>query len=456
MAGCTLVPDPDDELDGQHVDYQYTPALQLHTPAQGQEEQSQDQDDLNDSYQEMIQADRSVIYQGHRRARGYPRLGQPAEERLFAGQHYRQRLDQPSEEDLSGVFQTSNRYPRTGQPSEEQRSPHYEPRVIQTSNFQSRDWVLGTPESPEPQDQLEVMQPQEREVVQPQELEVVQPRDVGPEPHTEWPAYVPVPTRSPPGYRRVSKVRFAEGTSVGHWTPTETVPTGGSAPKSPQLPGRWAAWMEKERETTAAAQAESTVSLLTSRAGKLGQADTKECPDAAKGRIYYAIRLGERKLAQTCLNHVCGLTGATKFPYEAYDKLTTPTYHVRTMAESMRSQGLDYNHGALFTLSCARHFNMVTYANFGKAELDDVLELCDEKEIMASIRSEGQCVVAVLPYGDVEWKKLFTKNITLASPKKLDRAQAFTMIIVRAPNGAIYRQQCNYEGHGPYTGFALP
>jgi hypothetical protein len=298
MAGCTLVQDPDDLLDGQHVDYQYA-------PAQGQAEQDEyqdqagalpEQDELNDTYQEMIQneadlvgreaqADLSVVYQGHRRTRENPRMGQPS-----------------------------------------------------------------------------------------------------------------------------------------------------------------------------VAQAEATV--LTSIVDNLGQTtgptDSRECPDAAKGRIYYAIRLGERKLAQTCKNQLCGLTGATEFPYEAYDKLTTPTYHVRTMAESLRSHGLDYNHGALFSLSCARHFNMVTYANFGKAELDDVMELCAEKEILTSIRSEGQCVVAVLPYGDIEWKQLWQKNMALANPQNLDRARAFTMIVVRAPNGAIFQQQCNYEGHGKYTGFALP
>jgi hypothetical protein len=423
MAGCTLVQDPDDLLDGQHVDYQYA-------PAQGQAEQDEyqdqagalpEQDELNDTYQEMIQneadlvgreaqADLSVVYQGHRRTRENPRMGQPSEERLFSGRHYN---------------------PRMGQPSEDQNSPHYEPRVIQTSNFQSRDWSPVPPETPETP-----------------EVEVVQQRNVE---STMWPAYVPVPTRSPPGYRQV---RFAEEPSFG----TETVPKGCKIPQSPWLPGQWAAWIEQERETTAVAQAEATV--LTSIVDNLGQTtgptDSRECPDAAKGRIYYAIRLGERKLAQTCKNQLCGLTGATEFPYEAYDKLTTPTYHVRTMAESLRSHGLDYNHGALFSLSCARHFNMVTYANFGKAELDDVMELCAEKEILTSIRSEGQCVVAVLPYGDIEWKQLWQKNMALANPQNLDRARAFTMIVVRAPNGAIFQQQCNYEGHGKYTGFALP
>jgi hypothetical protein len=166
--------------------------------------------------------------------------------------------------------------------------------------------------------------------------------------------------------------------------------------------------------------------------------------------------LGERRLHQECQNVLCGLTGAAEFPYEAYDRLATVTYHMRTMSESIRSHGFDYNHGALFNLSSARFLNMVTYANFGKTEVNDVLDLCTEKAVLISIRAEGQCVVAVLPYGNSEWKKLESQNKDSQQPRTLDRKKAFSMIVVRAPNGTIFRQQCNYDGSGKYRGANLP
>jgi hypothetical protein len=94
------------------------------------------------------------------------------------------------------------------------------------------------------------------------------------------------------------------------------------------------------------------------------------CPDALKQWIYYAVGLFERKLPQDCDKILCGLTGSAAFPYEAYDRLTTPMYDVRTMAQSLRAHEWDYNHGALFNLSKVRYFNMVTFANFGnKSEI---------------------------------------------------------------------------------------
>jgi hypothetical protein len=126
------------------------------------------------------------------------------------------------------------------------------------------------------------------------------------------------------------------------------------------------------------------------------------------------------------------------------------------MAQSIRAHDWDYNHGALFNLSKVRYFNMVTFANFGRKEADDVMVICKEKEIIPSIYKGGQCVVAVLPYGDEEWNSLKLTNQTSLQPRKLDRKNAFTMLVVRAPNGVIYRHQCNYEGKGSYFGQALP
>jgi hypothetical protein len=151
-----------------------------------------------------------------------------------------------------------------------------------------------------------------------------------------------------------------------------------------------------------------------------------------------------------------GLTGSAAFPYEAYDRLTTPVYDVRTMAQWIRAHDWDYNHGALFNLSKVRYFNMVTFANFGRKEADDVMVICKEKEIIPSIYKGGQCVVAVLPYGDEEWNSLEITNQTSLQPRKLDRKTAFIMLVVRAPNGVIYRHKCNYEGKGSYFGQVLP
>jgi hypothetical protein len=85
-----------------------------------------------------------------------------------------------------------------------------------------------------------------------------------------------------------------------------------------------------------------------------------------------------------------------------------------------------------------------------------VMVICKEKDVIPSIYKGGQCVVAVLPYGNAEWNSLELNNQTSLQPRKLDRKNAFTMLVVRAPNEVIYRHQCNYEGTGSYFGQALP
>jgi hypothetical protein len=364
MAGCTLVPDPHDQIDGQHVpdDYEYVPEF---SQEELQQQAERDENNRNSPNQMEVESsgDEDVVVES---ITYHPGLG-------TTGGYTRS---------------TSTEMPRMGQPSKKQT-------FCAAQNLGLR---LNT---------------------------------------ASWPAYLPVPTRTPtPPERSVifednsqRRVRFEDSSQ-------------GAVPKRHRGPDP---------------QERLLFSEVLDRSSPLLTAKEPLCPDALKHRIYYAVGLGERKLPQDCENVLCGLTGSAAFPYEAYDKLTTPVYDVQTMAQSILAHGWDYNHGALFNLSKVRYFNMVMFANFGRKEADDVMVIiCAEKEIIPSIYKGGQCVVAVLPYGDEEWKTLELKNKALMKSRRLDRAAAFTMLIVRSPNGVIYRQQCNYEGKGSYFGQALP
>jgi hypothetical protein len=104
MAGCTLVPDPNDQIDGQHVpdDYEYVQDLsqeELQQQALGKtetERSSPSQMELESSGDEDVVVDSITYHPGPSTSRGYTRsvstemsrTGQPSPDRIFQAEQH--------------------------------------------------------------------------------------------------------------------------------------------------------------------------------------------------------------------------------------------------------------------------------------------------------------------------------------------------------------------------------